>query len=102
MRIGLFIAAIVLIVFGAIWALQGLSIIGGSFMVGQTRWLYIGLRLRSWPVLVFSSLRERNDPRKIAVKAAFTRTSSGFVLWRLVGSGGNGRLSFYDCIDYYC
>ncbi|PSH66525.1 MULTISPECIES: hypothetical protein [Phyllobacterium] len=43
MRIGLFIAAIVLIVFGAIWALQGLSIIGGSFMVGQTRWLYIGL-----------------------------------------------------------
>jgi hypothetical protein len=43
MKIFLFIVAIVLIIFGAIWALQGLSIIGGSFMVGQTRWLYIGL-----------------------------------------------------------
>ncbi len=43
MRILLTIAAVLLIAMGAIWALQGLSIIGGSFMVGQTRWLYIGL-----------------------------------------------------------
>lgn len=43
MKIPLTIASVLLIIMGAIWALQGLSIIGGSFMVGQTRWLYIGL-----------------------------------------------------------
>ncbi|MEK1888679.1 MAG: hypothetical protein AAAB35_14145 [Phyllobacterium sp.] len=43
MKIALTIASVLLIIMGAIWALQGLSIIGGSFMVGQTRWLYIGL-----------------------------------------------------------
>ena len=43
MKIALSIVSALLIVMGAIWALQGLSIIGGSFMVGQTRWLYIGL-----------------------------------------------------------
>ncbi|QND52922.1 hypothetical protein HB779_14185 [Phyllobacterium sp. 628] len=43
MKIILTIIAILLMIAGAVWALQGLSIIGGSFMVGQTRWLYIGL-----------------------------------------------------------
>lgn len=43
MKIVLTIVALLLMVMGAIWALQGLSILGGSFMVGQTRWLYIGL-----------------------------------------------------------
>jgi hypothetical protein len=43
MKIVLSIVGLLLIVMGAIWALQGLSLIGGSFMVGQTRWLYIGL-----------------------------------------------------------
>lgn len=43
MKIVLTIVAVLLMVMGAIWALQGLSILGGSFMVGQTRWLYIGL-----------------------------------------------------------
>ncbi|AZO35591.1 hypothetical protein EOA27_16155 [Mesorhizobium sp. M2A.F.Ca.ET.037.01.1.1] len=28
---------------GALWSLQGLGLVGGSFMTGQTRWLYIGL-----------------------------------------------------------
>jgi hypothetical protein len=43
MKIVLSIIGLLLIIMGAIWALQGLSLIGGSFMVGQTRWLYIGL-----------------------------------------------------------
>ncbi|MBA8902615.1 hypothetical protein [Phyllobacterium sp. P30BS-XVII] len=43
MKIILSIVAIILIILGGVWALQGLSLIGGSFMVGQTRWLYIGL-----------------------------------------------------------
>ncbi|MBZ9654861.1 hypothetical protein [Phyllobacterium lublinensis] len=43
MKITLSIVAVLLIIMGAIWSLQGLSLIGGSFMVGQMRWLYIGL-----------------------------------------------------------
>eukprot|EP01133_Synstelium_polycarpum_P025935 gene25935-31140_t len=41
MKIVLTIVALLLIIMGTVWALQGLSILGGSFMVGQTRWLYI-------------------------------------------------------------
>ncbi|MDR6635061.1 cytochrome c biogenesis factor [Phyllobacterium sp. 1468] len=37
------IVAVLLIIMGAIWALQGLNVLGGSFMVGQTRWITIGL-----------------------------------------------------------
>ena len=40
------IVAVLLIVMGGVWALQGLSLIGGSFMVGQTRWLAIGVLTR--------------------------------------------------------
>lgn len=43
LKIILSIVAVLLILMGAIWALQGLGVVGGSFMVGQTRWLYIGL-----------------------------------------------------------
>ena len=43
MKLALTIVSVLLIVMGAIWALQGLGIVGGSFMVGQTRWLVIGL-----------------------------------------------------------
>ena len=43
MKTILSIVAVLLIIMGAIWALQGLSVLGGSFMVGQTRWITIGL-----------------------------------------------------------
>ena len=43
MKLVLSIVAVLLVIMGAIWSLQGLSLIGGSFMVGQMRWLYIGL-----------------------------------------------------------
>ncbi|RWE74782.1 MAG: hypothetical protein EOS63_25325 [Mesorhizobium sp.] len=38
-------SVLTLIVLGvdALWSLQGLGLVGGSFMTGQTRWLYIGL-----------------------------------------------------------
>ncbi|MGD0719925.1 MAG: hypothetical protein ABR970_02605 [Roseiarcus sp.] len=32
-----------LVLVGAVWALQGLDVIGGSFMTGQTLWLRIGI-----------------------------------------------------------
>jgi hypothetical protein len=43
MRIGLNILGAILVLLGALWALQGLNVIGGSFMTGQTQWLVIGV-----------------------------------------------------------
>ncbi|RCW83771.1 hypothetical protein [Phyllobacterium bourgognense] len=43
MKSVLSVVAVLLIIMGAIWALQGLNVLGGSFMVGQTRWTVIGL-----------------------------------------------------------
>jgi len=37
--------AIVLLIVGAVWTLQGANVIGGSFMTGQSEWLYIGMAL---------------------------------------------------------
>jgi hypothetical protein len=43
MKIGLNIVGVLLVLVGAVWALQGLNVIGGSFMTGQSQWLVIGL-----------------------------------------------------------
>lgn len=42
MKILINVVGALLLVFGAIWALQGANLIGGSFMTGQSSWLYIG------------------------------------------------------------
>jgi uncharacterized membrane protein HdeD (DUF308 family) len=34
---------VVLALVGAVWTLQGLNLVGGSFMTGSTLWLVIGL-----------------------------------------------------------
>ena len=39
------VAAILLLVTGMIWTLQGASVIGGSFMSGRPLWLYIGIAM---------------------------------------------------------
>ena len=33
----------ILVVIGAVWALQGLNLLGGSFMSGQLHWAAIGV-----------------------------------------------------------
>jgi hypothetical protein len=33
----------ILVLIGAVWTLQGVNVIGGSFMTGQTQWLVIGV-----------------------------------------------------------
>jgi drug/metabolite transporter superfamily protein YnfA len=33
----------VLMMLGAVWVVQGLNLLGGSFMSGQTQWTVIGL-----------------------------------------------------------
>ncbi len=37
------VTGIILILVGALWILQGIGIVGGSFMTGRSEWLYIGI-----------------------------------------------------------
>ena len=43
MKLGLNVLGLLGLLIGAVWTLQGLNILGGSFMSGQTRWLDIGV-----------------------------------------------------------
>jgi hypothetical protein len=43
MRLAMNVAAIVILIVGLVWTLQGANVIPGSFMTGQKLWLYIGL-----------------------------------------------------------
>ncbi|PBC07095.1 hypothetical protein [Mesorhizobium sp. WSM3859] len=43
MRLIRFVLALIVLGLGALWSLQGLGLVGGSFMTGRTQWLYIGL-----------------------------------------------------------
>jgi hypothetical protein len=42
MKLGLNILGVLGLLIGVVWMLQGLDILGGSFMSGQSRWLEIG------------------------------------------------------------
>jgi hypothetical protein len=43
MRLGRRVLGAVLVAAGAVWFFQGLGLIHGSFMTGQTRWTAIGV-----------------------------------------------------------
>ena len=43
MKLGMNVAAAVFLLIGLVWTLQGANVIPGSFMTGQSLWLYIGL-----------------------------------------------------------
>ncbi len=54
------VLGVVLALIGAVWTLQGLNLLGGSFMTGSTLWLVIGLvALVGGIALVVRSLRSR-------------------------------------------
>jgi hypothetical protein len=42
MKVTLNIAGTIFVLFGAIWFLQGINVLPGSFMTGQTRWAVYG------------------------------------------------------------
>jgi hypothetical protein len=42
MRTAMRIVGVLLAFFGAVWFLQGINVLPGSFMTGQTRWAIIG------------------------------------------------------------
>jgi len=63
MRWVFIIVGIILILLGGLWALQGLGILLGSPMTGQTRWLIIGTILVIIGIAVFlMGLRRRETP----------------------------------------
>lgn len=42
MRIGMNILGVLCLVIGTVWFLQGINILPGSFMTGQTKWAVYG------------------------------------------------------------
>ena len=51
------IVGVVFVVFGVVWILQGLNVVKGSFMSGQTTWLVFGIILALLGVWLLWSLR---------------------------------------------
>jgi hypothetical protein len=45
MRIAVNVVAVIVLLLGGLWVLQGANIVGGSVMSGQSQWLYIGIVL---------------------------------------------------------
>jgi hypothetical protein len=60
MKIVLRIVAVLLILMGGVWFLQGISVLPGSFMSGQTRWaIYGGIAVTAGILLLFETRRPR-------------------------------------------
>jgi hypothetical protein len=58
MRITMNIVAALLVLFGAIWFLQGINVLPGSFMTGQIQWaVYGGIAIVVGVALLFSANR---------------------------------------------
>jgi hypothetical protein len=64
MRWVLMIGGVVLAVVGTIWLLQGLNLLPGSFMTGQTFWAWAGLLTLVVGIgLLFAGARHRGASR---------------------------------------
>lgn len=60
MRIASNVAGVLLLLMGGVWILQGINVLPGSFMSGQTKWaIYGGLCVVVGLVLLYSANRRR-------------------------------------------
>ncbi len=60
MRIIMYLAGFLLVLVGGVWFLQGINVIPGSFMTGQTRWaIYGALSVMVGVGLVIAASRRR-------------------------------------------
>jgi hypothetical protein len=65
MRIFLNIVAVLLILVGLVWFLQGINVLPGSFMTGQTEWaVYGGIAIVAGIGLLVFANRHKNSPPK--------------------------------------
>jgi len=66
MRIALNVLGILCLLVGSVWILQGINILPGSFMTGQTKWaIYGGILVVAGIALLVSANRRTNGPRNI-------------------------------------
>ena len=64
MRIILNILGALLVLFGAIWFLQGINVLPGSFMTGQVRWaVYGGIAFAAGALLLLAANRRPHRGR---------------------------------------
>jgi hypothetical protein len=64
MRIALNIIGSILVLAGAVWFLQGINLLPGSFMTGQIRWaVYGGIAVVLGIALLLGANRRRKDHR---------------------------------------
>jgi hypothetical protein len=60
MRIALNVAGVLCLLVGCIWILQGINVLPGSFMTGQTKWaVYGGVLAVAGIVVLISANRRR-------------------------------------------
>jgi hypothetical protein len=62
MKITLNILGVLFVLFGAIWFLQGINILPGSFMTGQIKWAIYGACLAAVGIVMLIAARRRNKP----------------------------------------
>jgi hypothetical protein len=61
-RIILTVVGAILVLFGAIWFLQGINVLPGSFMTGQIRWaVYGGIAMVAGIGLLYAARRTRRN-----------------------------------------
>ena len=59
MRITLYVVGTILVVIGAVWLLQGINVLPGSFMTGQIGWAAYGALAIVVGITILASLRRR-------------------------------------------
>jgi uncharacterized membrane protein HdeD (DUF308 family) len=60
MRIAMIVSGVLCLLLGCVWILQGINILPGSFMTGQTKWaIYGALLVIVGIALLFSANRRR-------------------------------------------
>ena len=66
MRIFLNFIAVLLILVGGVWFLQGINVLPGSFMTGQSQWAIYGAIafVAGIVVLLFANWKKASPPKK--------------------------------------
>jgi Mg2+ and Co2+ transporter CorA len=59
MKLTLSIVGVLLLLMGAVWALQGLNVLPGEFMAGQTRWVVNGVIAMAIGLVLIAVSRRR-------------------------------------------
>ena len=62
MRIALNVAGALCVLMGGVWFLQGINVLPGSFMTGQTKWAVYGGLLLAVGVAVLLTANRRKVP----------------------------------------